>query len=551
MFRKDYVMRTLLKVVIAVVVVLVVIAIALPFFVNADRIRPELEKQATQALGRQVTIGNLKLAIFQGGVTAEDLAIADDPKFSKDPFLTAKSMSIGVDMWALILHRQLNVRSFTIHAPKVQLLEAEDPATKKNVWNYSSLAQSSSKSGAANEPSSTEQTELAVSKFLLDDGELTVKRLGAAKSSVYSKLRLEATDVSMMQSFPFSFSAVPAGGGSLEAKGKIGPMAKDSEQTPLTVDVKVRDLDVAKTGFLQGSAIKGLLDLDANMNSNGKVADVTAHATGKKLCLAAGCKAIDTPVGVDLKANYGLADQIATIKSGVMKVVNSSAALAGTIDMKGEEPKVAARIDAPSMAVPDIVQVLPALGVVLPGGTKLEGGTASLKGTANGAVSKIVANAHVAVLNTTVTGYDLGGQLAMVTKLVGGANSKETQIQELSSDVDYTPAGIAAKNILLIVPSIGRVTGDGTINAANEMNFAMKASVDMSKSAMGVVTAAFGRKNANINVPFHITGTTSNPHFAPDTGKLLGSTASPVSNAGKGIMQNVGGGLGGLFGKKK
>jgi AsmA protein len=544
-------MRTLLKVVLAVVVILVLIAVALPVFVNADRIRPELEKQATQALGRQVTIGKLKLAIFQGGVTAEDLAIADDPRFSKEPFLTAKSMSIGVDLWAFILHRQLNVRSFTIHVPKVQLIEAEDPATKRNVWNYSSLAQTSYTTGTAKEPSSTGQTELAVSKFLLDNGELTMKRVGASKTSVYSKLRLEATDVSMTRSFPFSFSAVPAGGGTLEAKGKIGPIAKESDQTPLTVDIKVRDLNVASTGMLQGSAIKGLVDLDANMNSNGKVADVTAHVTGKKLCLAAGCKPIDTPVAIDLKANYGLADQIATIKSGVLKVVNSSAALAGTIDMKGEEPKVAALVNAPSMAVPDIVQILPALGVVLPGGTKLEGGTASLKATANGALSKIVANARVSVLNTTVTGYDLGAQLAMVTKLMGVGNSKETQIQELSSDVQYSPSGINANNILLIVPTIGRITGDGTINAANEMNFVMKASVDVSKSAVGVVTAAFGRKNTNINMPFHITGTTSNPKFVPDTGKMLGSAASPETDSGKGLIQNLGSGLGGLFSKKK
>jgi hypothetical protein len=138
-----------------------------------------------------------------------------------------------------------------------------------------------------------------------------------------------------------------------------------------------------------------------------------------------------------------------------------------------------------------------------------------------------------------------------VTKLAGIANTKETQIQELSSDVQYSPSGINANNILLIVPTIGRVTGDGTINAANEMNFAMKAAVDVSKSAVGLVTAALGRKNTNVNVPFHITGTTSNPKFVPDTGKMFGSAASPEAGTGKGLIENLGGGLGGLFGKKK
>ena len=79
---------------------------------DADRFRPDAEKQASDALGRQVTIGKLKLALLKGGVTAENLVIADDPRFSKDPFLSAGSMNIGVDLKELIFSRKLNVHSF-------------------------------------------------------------------------------------------------------------------------------------------------------------------------------------------------------------------------------------------------------------------------------------------------------------------------------------------------------------------------------------------------------------------------------------------------------
>jgi hypothetical protein len=52
-------------------------------------------------------------------------------------------------------------------------------------------------------------------------------------------------------------------------------------------------------------------------------------------------------------------------------------------------------------------------------------------------------------------------------------------------------------------------------------------------------------------VPFRVTGTTSNPNFTPEAGKMFGSAASPVTNTGKGVVDSLTGGIGGLFGKKK
>ncbi len=83
-------MRKALIIVGIVVAVLIVIVIALPFVVDVNKFKPELETQLTTALGRKVTIGNIKLAIFSGGVRVDDVSIADDPAFSKSPFLQAK-----------------------------------------------------------------------------------------------------------------------------------------------------------------------------------------------------------------------------------------------------------------------------------------------------------------------------------------------------------------------------------------------------------------------------------------------------------------------------
>ena len=74
---------------------LVLAVLALPFLLDANSFRPKIESELSQAIGREVKIGDLRLSIFKGTVTAENLSIADDPAFSRDPFLTAKSIGLG------------------------------------------------------------------------------------------------------------------------------------------------------------------------------------------------------------------------------------------------------------------------------------------------------------------------------------------------------------------------------------------------------------------------------------------------------------------------
>src|SRR5207302_5991827 len=73
-------MKRAAKIIGILILILLVVAIALPFLVNVNSFRPTIETQASSALGRKVTIGNLKLSILSGSVSADDLAIADDPR---------------------------------------------------------------------------------------------------------------------------------------------------------------------------------------------------------------------------------------------------------------------------------------------------------------------------------------------------------------------------------------------------------------------------------------------------------------------------------------
>src|SRR6266481_1387575 len=119
--------------------VLIVLLIVVPFFIPVNQFKPTIEEKASAALGRKVQLGNLSLSLWRGALTAQDLSVGDDPKFSPSPFLTAKSLSVGVEIMPLIFSKQLNVTDIVIDEPQVTLLK-----NGSGVWNYSTMGASSS-----------------------------------------------------------------------------------------------------------------------------------------------------------------------------------------------------------------------------------------------------------------------------------------------------------------------------------------------------------------------------------------------------------------------
>ena len=76
----------------------------------------------------------MSLSILSGSVEADQLSIADDPKFSSAPFIQAKSLQVGVELLPLIFSKQLNVTNLRIDHPEITLLRDRD-----GIWNFSSL----------------------------------------------------------------------------------------------------------------------------------------------------------------------------------------------------------------------------------------------------------------------------------------------------------------------------------------------------------------------------------------------------------------------------
>ncbi|PYU65540.1 MAG: hypothetical protein DMG49_24010 [Acidobacteria bacterium] len=91
-------MNKTLKIVLIVAGVLLVLVLVAPFLIPVNQFRPAIEEQASAALGRKVQLGNISLSLLSGSLSAENLSIGDDPKFSSAPFLTAKLLNVGVEI---------------------------------------------------------------------------------------------------------------------------------------------------------------------------------------------------------------------------------------------------------------------------------------------------------------------------------------------------------------------------------------------------------------------------------------------------------------------
>src|SRR5581483_4042276 len=173
-----------LLIVIGVLIALVVIVIAIvPFVFDANRYRPEIESRLSQALGRDVKIGSLQLSIFSGGITANDITVAENPAYGTQPFVKASELKVGVEMSPLIFHKELKIESLVLDNPEVRLLESAN-----GKWNVSTLGASSSQSQQAKPTTgaSHEKTGESAGTASNDQsaGELSINKLKSSNGRI-------------------------------------------------------------------------------------------------------------------------------------------------------------------------------------------------------------------------------------------------------------------------------------------------------------------------------------------------------------------------------
>jgi AsmA protein len=530
---------------------LIVILLVLPFLVDVNAFRPKLESEVGAALGRQAKIGDLSFSIFSGSLSAGNITIADDPSFSKDPFVTAKSLKVRVEIMPLIFSKTLHVTGITLSEPQITLLRGAN-----GTWNFSSIGGSATSSANPQSPKSPESgTAMSVDKLNIDDGRLLVGTAGSVvKPQVYDKVKLEVTDLSPTAQFPFTLSAALPGGGEFTLKGKCGPInAGNAGETPFEASITARKLDLAASGFVEASSgIQGVADFEGVISSNGQQAETNGTLKADKLKLTEKGAPAKRTVEVRYSVEHNLKSDAGALTQGDVSIGKAVAHLTGTYQTQEPTTTVNMRLDGNDMPVNDLEAALPAAGVVLPSGSQLQGGSLSATLAIAGPTDKLVITGPIRLSNSKLAGFDLGSKLSTISALSGRqSEGKDTTIQNFSTTVHVAPEGTQANTINLTIPALGVLTGAGTVSASGTLNFKMNANLS-GGSARGVMQKA-GLGGQSSGVPFAIEGTIADPKFVPDVKGMAGSAVQQAI-AGKvsgGKAASPTSSLGGVFGKKK
>jgi AsmA protein len=246
----------------AILALIVLAAVCVPLFLNTDSFKAKIESTLTKSLGRKVTIGKVDLSVLSGSLKAENTVVADDPRFSTQPFIQADTLKIGVELFPLIFNKQVIIRGFSMDAPKIQLLRAAN-----GTWNYSTIGNNSQQTAQSDE---TKQAfpNLSVGEVNIENGRITVAAgpgtsgAASATSRVYENLNLKVNDFAFTKSFPFEASAGLPAGGTVELKGSAGPINQtDASATPFSGHLEIKHLDPLAAGFVEASdGVTGTID---------------------------------------------------------------------------------------------------------------------------------------------------------------------------------------------------------------------------------------------------------------------------------------------------
>jgi AsmA protein len=545
MSDKKKIGSAILKVLGILLILFIAALIAVPLLLDANQFRPTVESKLSQALGREVKIGNLKLSLFSGGIEADNIVIADDAAFSSSPFVQSKSLQIGVELRPLIFSRVIRITAIELERPEITLLRSPS-----GVWNFSTIggkASPESKVMAA----APAGMDICIGRLNITSGRVTLitESENLKIPHVHDKVEISARDVCLDSSFPFNLAAELPGGGQVKLEGKAGPLdVTDASLTPFEASINISRFDLTASGFIDPAAgLAGLIDFKGNLISDGKLLQSKGSAKADQIQIVRGGKRAARPVSLEYETNYDLRNQSGIVSKAEARVAQAAVVLRGNYALQGHAIVLGMKLKGENMPAQDLEALLPPLGITLPQGSSLQGGTLNVALETNGAIEKMVTTGSIEASNVQLTGFDLGAKMGPVASLAGINSSSVTRIEKFSSDIRISPDGMQISRLSLVAAGLGELSGNGVVGSDSALDFKMLARLNL----------VGGKLGNNLGIPFFIRGSTANPTFVPDVNgvatslldSLISKKDKPSDPQGSG--QGLGDTLRQLFGSKK
>ena len=520
------------KIAAGLVAVFALVIFVVPFLINVDRLRPQLESILGSSLTREVHIGRLELSILAGGMRAENLSIVDDPAFSTARFLECKSLGIGLSLKELIFSRKLHVTSLTLDEPQVNLVQSSSGA-----WNFSTIGHSTDSGSVTAEdvlaPTDGDSTQAFVFDHIkISNGTLALPLTGASNRITLQHIEVDLRNVALDGVMSFVLSGRTTDGGRLQARGQAGPVNRSApEKSAFHASIKVANANLALSPGFEGS---GSLGMDASVASDGNTVHSEGRGRVERLRLVREGMPTSQPVTFSYATDYSVAKQAGVIRAGEISIGKAKAQLSGSYSLRGNAPVAHVKLSGSQLPLENVQMALAALGIQPPTGSALNGGTVTTNLSLDGRTDRLVTSGNAEIDNARLQKFDLGSKLASIPGLSGLQSGTDLGIMSLSSQFRITPQDTHLSNLKSELSGIGSVTGGGDIDANNRLQFNMVAHISshsVTRSALNVIPGLRGLPN---DVPFKVEGTTSLPIFLPDLSSAVRSMAQNLAtNAAK------------------
>jgi AsmA protein len=187
------------------------------------------------------------------------------------------------------------------------------------------------------------------------------------------------------------------------------------------------------------------------------------------------------------------------------------------------------------MPLQELLSFFPVFDVILPSGATIEGGTVTLGVASRGTLEHLNTTGSVKIEKTKLANYDLGSKLKIVQQLAGLPTTASTTIDLAAAAFENGPFGSRIRNIQFVAPSIGTLTGDGTVSPMHELDFKMSAAVKTG----GLLAAAIRQRGDTTTVPFFIQGTSANPVFKADVKSIANEKLQQALKNPEGAVKNA------------
>ncbi len=458
----------------------------------------------------------------------------------------------AIDVQATWNGQQLHVSNLLVDTPKLTLVRDNKPtvATPPPAPNSNNML-----------------STFTADHLQIKNGTITITSPGQATPSVYQKLNAELTNVSPTAASPFKLSAQVPGGGSLTGDGTAGPINQaNAAATPVNAHVAISHLDLASSGVVAPEAgISGIANVDLKALSDGKNLNANVSANIQGLRVAKNGSPSPKPVLVQLTVSQNLQALTGQLQNAVITIGKAVINAAGTYQTTGPTTALNLKVTTQATSIDELEAFLPAVGVHLPSGSRLQGGTLTTNLNVTGTTAAPIISGPIRIDNTNLAGFDLGSKLSAVTALTGAKTGSATAIQSLSTNVNINGGNVRTDNLSLVMPALGTATGAGTISAAGALNYnvILKLTGILGGGSSGGAAAGAGGIAGQLmgmipnsgaggaiggvagsalrnGIPVAIGGTTSNPTFAPNmSGLLSGAAGNAVKGTTKPSQNNT------------